>query len=584
MPLDQSLIQKIIDEADIAAIIGEYIKLEKKGADFKGICPFHNDSNPSLSVSPSKKVFKCFSCNAAGNVVGFIERYKQIPYIQALKIVADKVGIELKLDSHPANKNQKYYDVTKEVTNFYQFYLNNTKEGKVALEYLHNRGIDDNVIKHFGIGYAGSEKNLLYKTLVQEKGILELDLRTLKLINKGSNNEYYDVFDSRVIFPIDDFYGHVVGYSGRIIEKKANESKYVNSSESEIFKKGNLLYNYSRSVNEIKRLDQVFIFEGFMDVIAAYRANVLNTVATMGTALTKYQVSALTKLTKNIVVCFDGDSAGIEATKHAIRLFKEAGVYVNTVCLPHGIDPDEYLGKYGPLALADYLLKNQVSAVDYLYEIETRNLNINNPVSVENFKKQIFSYLKLFNSDVVSNNITKRMSQDLNMEINYQPSQVDEYIPIPIYTEKTTKKTKIKAKYLIAEEHAIYRAFSSKAECLYIQNNLPLEIYVDKVNRNILYKLYDYYNIHDEMIYDSFTKSFSSEELLRLESILDANNLLFVEKIENLVELLKEYKFEKTANQLVEQKQDENVTVDDIKEVINLKKKIVKFKNKGVKR
>ena len=344
---NESLIQKVIDNSDIVEVIGEYINLEKKGNDYKGLCPFHNDSNPSLSVSPQKKVFKCFSCNAAGNVISFVQRIENISFMDALKKVANKSGIKLNLKENPhEQRRQKYYKILNDATSAYEFYLHNTNEGKKALEYLEKRHISLDVIKKFRIGLSSHNENIICKVLLEQNKYLPIDLKEVGLIDDDTNGKEVDLFHGRIMFPITDLKGNVVGFSGRVYDRESN-SKYLNTKENEIFKKKEILFNYSSCVNDIKMLNHVFVFEGFMDVIACYRAGINNAIATMGTSLTENQVEIISSLTNNITLCYDGDNPGIEASKRAIKMFMKKNISLSSIVLPEGLDPDDYINKFG---------------------------------------------------------------------------------------------------------------------------------------------------------------------------------------------------------------------------------------------
>ena len=589
MFIPDATIKQILDKADIVAIIGEHIKLEKKGNDFKGICPFHDDSNPSMSVSPNKKIFKCFSCGETGNAITFVQKFKHITFPEAVKLVGEKCGVEVELSKNSNQQNyQKYYKILQDATSYYEFYLKNSIEGKNALNYLHNRKLNDAIIKRFKIGLASKERSLLYEALTKrENPYLPLDLKKCGLINSSKQDDYFDVFRDRIIFPIDDFNGNIVGFSGRIYtEDKKNEPKYMNNSENEIFKKGNILYNYSYAANDIKKKNRIYIFEGFMDVIAAYRANVLNTVATMGTALTESHIRAIKKLTSNIVLCFDGDIAGITATKRAMQMFLKENMDVRVMLLPEGMDPDEYLDKYGEASLKEFLETKSISGIDYLYSLELRKLNKNDINSVENFKKNIFGYLKMFNSKSVEAMIVKKMSSDLELkseDLSKDFSSMHETVVdfVPVET-KPTKKV-FKQKYLIAENNLIYLALQKKEYCDKIARLLPFEksVYVKKENREIFWSIFDYYHINPNLDYDHFYHSSylndkmkeQLDEIMINPALCDENFIeTFIEENANMV--LK-YCEEKKLEML---EKPENIDENHLRIFSELKKKTIKIK------
>lgn len=589
MFIPDATIKEILDKADIVAIIGEHIKLEKKGNDYKGVCPFHDDTNPSMSVSPNKKIFKCFSCGETGNAITFVQKFKHITFPEAVKYVGEKCGVSVNVSvSATQQNNQKFYKIMQDASTYYEFFLKNSIEGKVALEYLHNRKLNDAIIKRFKIGLASKEKDLLFNALTKkEDPCLPIDLIKCGLVNASKHDDYFDVFRNRIVFPIDDFNGNIVGFSGRIYtENKNNEPKYINTSENDIFKKGNILYNYSYASNDIKKKNRIFIFEGFMDVIAAYRANVLNTVATMGTALTDNHIKAIKKLTNNIVLCFDGDVAGITATKRALQLFLKEKMDVRIMLLPEGMDPDEYLDKYGEESLKDFLENKSISSIDYLYSLEERKLNISDINSVEIFKRNIFSYLKLFNSKALEAQVIKKMSKDLELKTEDIVKDLDNSNQVvefetPVVTKKERNLT-IKH-YIKAENTLIKLALEKKEYCDIIARNLPfnMNIYVKKENRNIFWSIYDYYHMNHNMDYDNFYHSayLTDEDRECLNNIED-NVILYEESdalkhIEECVNFIKRYSEEKKLTSISKEMKNDD---EHLRMISELKKKTIRIK------
>jgi DNA primase len=546
--IPEATIQKIKDEADIVKIIGEYVKLEKKGNNFLGLCPFHADSNPSLTVSPSKKIYKCFSCNASGNVLTFIQNHNHVSFVEAVRIVGEKCGIAVETsgDDDYRQSFEKYYKILQNAANFYEFFLKNTTEGQEAREYLHKRNLSEKIIKRFRIGLAPRDNDLLYQSLLKDK-FQPLDMIEAGIV-RSANDQYFDVFRNRIVFPLEDLEGHIVGFSGRIYQEKSAEPKYLNSSENKIFRKGNILYNYFNVQNEIRQQNQVFLFEGFMDVIAAYRAGVTNAVASMGTALTVQQIKALMKLTTNITVCYDGDNPGIEAARKAIFLLTKENANVKAVLLPEGLDPDEYLKKAGPDKLADMLQNQALSGIEFLYAAEKRKLNPADLLSVETFKNEIFKILRSFQSQVLTEKFLDKLAVDLNVS---RESLVVDFRKLPLQVEQSTppqevKRVKLVSKYLKSERQLLRYSLESKDFCLRIKQELDID-HVDKDNREILQKLYNYYRKNEQLNREDFQNQLTRSELLIVEEILNSDayqDFTHIE-IERLVGIVKQYNIEK---------------------------------------
>ncbi|HKM30382.1 MAG TPA: toprim domain-containing protein, partial [Bacilli bacterium] len=425
----------------------------------------------------------------------------------------------------------------------------------------------------------------LYRALTEKSNpYLPLNLLEVGLIKTGRDDKYYDMFRSRIMFPIDDLNGNIVGFSGRTYHKTSkDEAKYVNSNENIIFKKSNILYNYSRAINTIKQKDHVFIFEGFLDVIAAYRAKVENTIATMGTALTNQQIIAIKKTTMNITLCFDGDNPGIEATKRAIDLFNRANFNIKVMLLPENLDPDEYANKFGTESLNDFLENKALSAPEYLYELEKRNLNINDPYSIESFKKNVFNFLRLFNTSSLTEFYIKKTAADLEMATSslkddYKKGQQKQTISAPRSREAGRRPAATKKRYIANEKCAIYHAYFSKDSCTLISSEKTNFTYADPDNRNILFKLFDFYKTNDK-VNDDFVNLLTAEEKQILTKILQKINSDNLISLEECLQVNIEFFNEKIQEKLRESFKDDEIDDKKAMEFINSKRittKIVK--------
>ncbi len=391
----QDKIDEVIKKTDIVDLVSQFITLEKYGSGFRGLCPFHPDHSPSFSVSPDKKIAKCMVCGEGGNPITFLRKIKNISFNEALKELADKAGITV--DGLYINKKtdnfSHLYEIMETSKKFYIHNLLNTKSGLEAIEYLHKRGIDDETIKRFEIGLSLNTNNSLYQVL-KEKNYNELDMMHLGLI-KQNDNDFYDLFRGRIMFPIKDEFGHTIAYSARIFNTNdKNQAKYVNSPETEIFKKHLTLYNLSDAILSIRKMHRVILHEGQMDVIASVRSGNLETVCSMGTALTKEQVRIIKKYTNNVLLCYDGDKAGIDAMLKAIKLFETVDLKVKLVILPDKEDPDSYVLKYGSTKFNEFIENNQLDPLDFIFEYATRGKDFTKNNDVEDAKEKLFINLK----------------------------------------------------------------------------------------------------------------------------------------------------------------------------------------------
>lgn len=376
--LSQEKIGEIRQSVDIVDVMGQYLELHKKGKNYMAICPFHDDNHPSLSISQSRQIYKCFVCGNGGNVFTFIQEYLKVPFVEAVMKVAEFGHVDMSgysLEKRVVKVDEALaplYDMHAFALKLYMYYLY-TQSGKQALDYLRHRGFDDELIKMFGIGYA-PEKSILHERF-QKEGYTEVAQVKSGLVLE--NERHYDRFHDRVMFPLYDEFGKVVGFSGRVYKAQDKNSKYMNSPESDIFIKGKTLYNYHRAKEAVRQAGFVYINEGFMDVIAMHRAHHDNCIALMGTALTKDHLRMLKRMTRTIHLCLDGDMAGQAAAMKSSDLLTSQGFKVKIVLLPDGRDPDEILSTEGIEGL-DAVLKDTLSPIDFMMAFECSRLDLRN--------------------------------------------------------------------------------------------------------------------------------------------------------------------------------------------------------------
>ena len=480
---------KIIQDLSIVEVVSEYLPLTRKGNSYFGVCPFHDDKNPSMSVSDSVKMFNCFSCNTKGNVITFVAKYENISFDQATIKLAERIGLKISANtSKEALKQERLENIMNEAAKFYSFYLRNSEEGVEALKYLHDRGISDEIIDKFRIGLAPSLSDGLYQFLIK-KGISELDLIELGLVKQEDNNKIHDIFRIRVMFPLASNNGKIVGFSGRIYTA-SNQAKYINSNENVLFHKGEVLYNMHNAALPARQLDKIYLFEGFMDVIAAYRAGIKNGVATMGTALTKEHINSILSITKNIVLCFDGDEAGIKAMRRSAKMLANYNIIPEAVVLPNNQDPDEYIKEYGAKQLEAYLISKAKPVYYWLYRLAYDKVIKSDISSVEQFKHTVFAFLSEINQETIIDYYLNQMANDLGVDLNSLKKDfvskkaniqnVPEVNNVPkpktvkpvIVNEVPITKA-IKRAYQIIIKHAIYSHVKLNKYLVYTQDFYP---------------------------------------------------------------------------------------------------------------
>ena len=506
--MDQQIFEKINRQTNIVDLVSEFVELQKSGKNFKGLCPFHNEKSPSFFVSPEKNIAKCMSCGGGGQPLTFYKQIKNISFGQAVEELAARANIELP-NKKPKDKHERIYQMFEEAQKFFKFTLNHTEHGKQALDYLSKRGLSKETTEHFEIGFAPEYGDTLYQVL-RDKSYDVSDMLQYSLVRQKDDGSYYDLFTSRVTFPIKNMNGRVVGFSGRTLQQD-NQVKYMNSPESEIFKKGLLLYHAFDAQQEILKNKRVILHEGFFDVISSYQAGFKESVATMGTSLTKEQARLLTKLSMHVIIGYDGDKAGFEATSKAIDLIAPLKAKIDILALPESLDPDEYIKTYGMKSYQDKM-KSLKDPYDYTYSKLKESKDFSKSHERIAFKDAVLKMFKGVDPSVQSM-FMNRLAEDLNVS-------VQDLVPSPTKPKiipKKTSKTRIKDKYYMAEIGLIIGMMRSKDIATYTSETLVYGQFADKYLSNIRYRLEKYYESHDTFDLEVFKSMLLDEELIIFE-------------------------------------------------------------------
>lgn len=374
MQIREEVIERIRQDNDIVDIISENVRLKKSGRNYVGLCPFHNDKSPSLSVSQDKQIYKCFSCGEAGNVITFVMKYKKLTFYEASKYLADKAGIPLELgnakESQITKKKELLYKVNTEAARYYFYNLQRTSFAK---EYFLKRGIREEVIKRFGLGYAQDRWHDLIMYL-KKKGFNENLLLEAGLILKSEKKgNTYDRFRNRVMFPVFDVRGKVIGFGGRVLDD--SKPKYLNSPETVVFHKGTNLYGLNFATKNKLEQDYIIIVEGYMDLISLHQHGITNTVASLGTALTINQARLLKRYVNKVIISYDADVAGQTATLRGLEILRHAGLDVKVLKVPQGKDPDEFVRNNGKDAFLR-LVDNALPLIEYRIKKAAEGINL----------------------------------------------------------------------------------------------------------------------------------------------------------------------------------------------------------------
>lgn len=374
--ISQATIERILEAAPIEAVIGEYVTLKRRGANYMACCPFHNEKTPSFSVSPSKGIFKCFGCGKAGNVVRFIMEHEQLTYVEALKFLGNKFNIpvedkeETPIEAESRLRRDSLMIVNGYARDFYANYLWEEPAGRDAgLSYLRERGFTEHVIRHFELGFAPAAKDAFTRSALAagyKQDLLTATGLTVHYPERENKPEtLVDRFQDRVMFPIHSLSGRVIGFGGRTLRNDKQASKYLNSPESEVYTKSRSLYGLYFAKQEISKAQKCYLVEGYTDVITLFQAGVRNVVSSSGTSLTADQIRLIKRFTQQVVVLYDGDDAGIKASIRGIDMLLEEGLQVKVVRFPQGEDPDSYARSHNSRETLDFLNKNETDFIHF---------------------------------------------------------------------------------------------------------------------------------------------------------------------------------------------------------------------------
>lgn len=432
--IPENVVTEIRERVNIVDVISPYVQLKKQGRNLFGNCPFHEERTPSFSVNEEKQIFHCFSCGRGGNAFSFLMELENLSFPQAVAKVAPLADVTLDtsylsdgksgtVDPQIKALRELYADATK----LYHHLLINTANGEDALMYLQKRGLDDQTIDAFMLGYA--PKNDVLLEYFQGKGIDYQLLRASELFVEWDDGSLHDRFNDRILFTIRDQSGHPIAFSGRRLTQDDEQPKYINSPESPLFNKSRELFNLDLAQNDIKQSKHVIMFEGFMDVIAAFQAGVRNGVASMGTSLTVEQVQRLDRMANDITIAYDADSAGQKATKRALDLLSQKGsMQVSVAHIPDNQDPDEYLRSHDATAFMELMTHHTEDPVSFNMRYLRHDRNLNNQNDVFAYISDVLNLLARIDSKVVQDTYMHKLSQEFNISIEALQEQMRPFL------------------------------------------------------------------------------------------------------------------------------------------------------------
>jgi len=574
-------IEAIRQAANIVDIISDYIPLTKKGNNYVAPCPFHKsgqERTPSFTVSKDKQIFNCFACNKGGNVFSFIMDYEGVGFLDAVKTVADKVGIDFKYN----NKNTKSETYKKEFETMElacKFYLNNlnTKNGVEAKKYLLDRGIDDNIIKEFEIGLSTQNRTSLYDFLTKQ-GVELQTIDNIGLINKNGV-DIYDTFLNRIMIPIKNINGQVVGFTGRIYHGE-DQAKYVNSKETVIFKKSEIIFNFDKAKNYAKQEKQIIVVEGNMDAIKMFASGIKNVVALQGTSLTKFHLDVFKRLNMPVIVMLDNDAAGLNATLKNGELLHNYGIETKVVRLTGYKDPDEYIRGNGVDALISNI-NNATTFVDFKINHLISNTNFNSSIDVADFIKEVAKLLKTVDT-VTQDVILSKLENNTTISVDIIKNELRNNL----YTEKKIETSNPERRTNISKKRSKYDILCKKI-LFYLLNGVKyinvfrqeIGYFEEKKERELFNEInYFYKNNQDVFLADFITHINGNQELSEMvNECLNENNEeelnydSFIEYISLMKKEMNKIELEKTKKQ-VKSEMDVDAKVKLIEKLAKLKK------------
>ena len=420
--IDQATIDRIIDVAEITDVVSEFVTLRRRGVNMLGLCPFHNEKTPSFTVSPAKGIFKCFGCGKGGNSVNFIMEHEQLTYPEALRWLAKKYHIEI--DEKEETEEEKQLKDAREsmmivsefAKNYFHNYLLKENEGRtIGLSYLKERGIRDDIIKKFELGFCPDGKDM-FTQAAQRQGY-KIDFLEKTGLTVRRDDWMADRFSGRVMFPIHNIAGRVIAFGGRILKDDKKTAKYLNSPESEIYHKSRVLYGIFQAKRDITRLDKCYLVEGYTDVLSFHQAGIENVVASSGTALTPDQIRLIRRFTPNMTIIYDGDAAGIKASLRGIDLVLEEGVNVKVLLLPNGEDPDSFSRSMSASQLAEYIKANETDFIRFKTQLLLGDTE-NDPVSRARLISDIVHSIAVIPDAIIRSVYIKECSKLLDVQEN----------------------------------------------------------------------------------------------------------------------------------------------------------------------
>lgn len=582
--IPQEVIEEVRQRTNIVDVVGQYVQLKKSGKNYMGLCPFHEERSPSFSVAEDKQIFHCFGCGKGGTVFNFLQEIEGINFPESVRRVAELEQIPVNIDwantmdSNPTEnvQNRKLIELHKKAADLYHHVLMNTQIGEPALNYLLERGLTKELIETFKIGFAPQKRDFLSQVFQNEEVAEDLSKESGLFIQRD-NGEFLDRFYQRVMFPISDDRGNVIAFSGRLLKTEDfpgdDMPKYLNSPETVLFNKRETLFNFDKARKEIRKENTVFLFEGFMDVIAAWQAGITSGVASMGTSLTNEQIRKLERVAKELVVCYDGDTAGVEATNRAISLLSEHSRFqLSIVSIPEKLDPDDYLRKYGNDSFRELALHGRETVFSFKMQYHRLTRNMNNEKEQLDYVNELLQELLLVQSPLERDRYLNQLAQEFQLSFHSLEEQLKQLETQQRSTKRRERQQQVAPPPQAFDEMTGLMEPPEMFEEVVVpstQNKLPLT-QVEKAERTLLYRLMNEQSVRNQLIQlpeFNFAHDQYQELYLLLDSYMSVHSDFL---LADFIDYLKEETIKKLAIDISLQTISEESSEREIADVIRV--------------
>lgn len=587
-------IEQIRQSLDIVDIVSEYVQLKKQGRNFQGLCPFHGEKTPSFSVSPDKQLYHCFGCGAGGNAFSFVMEIEDVSFLEAVEKMANKTNITIpeldamsKPDESSDNKSKRWYEAHQLAAKLYHHVLTVSDEGKQAREYLRGRGFTKEVIDHFQIGYAPNSWEFLSRFLLKRDFSME-EMEEGGLVGlRDSDSKAYDKFRDRIMFPIWDRQGNMVAFGGRVLND--GKPKYLNSSESQLFNKSDILYYFHQARPLMKKKSEAVLFEGYVDVISAWRAGIDNGIGGLGTALTEKQAKMLRRNIDRIIICYDSDHAGMQATYKNGQLLRNVGLQVEVALLPDGDDPDDYIRKHGSKRFNQDVILQSVTFMSFIFEYYRKGKNLQQEGDRLTYIENILQEISQLSGAVERDLYLRKLADEFSLSLEALKQEQMGLVKVEqkkqkrqIHKAVQTRVAKETRKLLPAHENAerelIALMLHSRSIADRVQNEIGGNFYIDDYQA-IAALIYSYYGEGYDPNPSHFIERISDGDLRRKATSLamkKVNHDLSEQELNDYLKQIHQFPKYREIDQLkIKQKKAEEMT--DFEEAALIAMKIIKM-------